>query len=258
MKKLSVLLIMMIVMTILLIANPTNIEAESSFPGEQRYLDEYPSTNYVDEELNSLLIYRNMIIKFLLESSEIMTSQNSLEKINEIGQTIFMGHQYYQITNNNQYQEQQPIDLELDDNQQQNNEYIYNYQGVDQNNQLHQGQVAIFDPDNYSLTVSFLDENGEIDEALTKLFIDDSNAETLAYEIVMETQRIYDTDLEPNQASKYYYNCSIEQLAGDISYHAIVCYLAMQMFDKEMVLSYVEVANIANYDSDAKFVNHRY
>ncbi len=225
-----------------------------------KYEKKYNVENYVTEKLEGSSIIHNIIIDGLLNYSTFVEDKSHKVFIKDIIKTIgtsFWRYQSYVI--NAQYKENKLITLiELKDDA--TLEHNYSYTGQLKNGKDVTGYIAIFPNNkNYSIAVSFLDGNGIIDKDKIELLSDDSNSEYLVYQIIQATQEMYNTNMEPNIAAKYYYNSSIEQIAGSISYHAIVAKILIEKnIDDPNLLRHVEIANISKNDDDSIILNRKY
>lgn len=236
-------------------------QAIDGYTAGSPYEDQYPLQQYVDEQLNASPLVHNEIIGAMNNSTQFIDNTQFGDRLFFAVKSFFLNITGYQkLLISSQYTEEQLItltEIEFPDAS-----HNYEYTGYLADNSEVTGNIAIYDNNgNYSLAVSFLDESGNINIDEASLLADDSNAEALAYFVIEATQVRYDTSFEPNEASKYYYDASIEQLAGSISYHAlmsIILYNNPSLADDQELYQRACVANISKLDYDSIVVNHKY
>lgn len=236
--------------------NITN-QAIDNFVVQNDYQIAYPISDYVDEELNSNEFFRHQMIRSILSFDELQGIDGLGHQIIFLLKGTFSAPDNYGIMiQDHQYDESIIVEINAITGQEDHN---YEYCGTLNNQQKVTGNLAIFESsEGYSVAVSFQDENGNIDPNKSKLLIDDSNAEMLAYLIVEETQSIYGTNMEPDSASEYYYSTTIEELAGSISYHAAASLVVYSFGESEIVFDKVKTANISTEDPDGFLINRNY
>lgn len=237
--------------------NQTNLKIEN-FESSNTYEISHPINLYVSESLEASSFVHNKILNAMDNSSTFFKS-SAKEKFNIAYESFFSKNDFEDALFDHQYTEQTLITLtKLDIPDELHN---YEYNGVLESGKKVTGNINIGD---HTLAVSFLNSDYTINDDLANLLTDDSNSEMLAYLIVKNTQEIFGTSLEPNIASKEFYNCTVEQLAGSISYHALMSSL---LYDKltngaaidDELLTRTSVANISKEnDSDAIIVNRSY
>ncbi len=221
------------------------------------YEKNYPIKDYVSESTETIGLYKNIIIKSMYEFDKI-ANKNIFESFLILSKNaIFNRNSFVDDVKKVQYDEEKLLYLEdvIDDQ-------THNYQiiATDKDGKKVRINLALFGNYKHNITISFLDENGNIDYKKAKVLADDSNSEMLAYLIVKETQNEIGSNLEPNEASKEYFGTSIERLAGDISYHSIVAYILSyyNISDRPLLYEKVKNINIAVNDSDSLYMNRSY
>ncbi|MFV0288069.1 MAG: hypothetical protein ACK5HR_01265 [Mycoplasmatales bacterium] len=239
------------------INSKNNLEIKDVLPNE--YHQQYPLANYVEESLDSVSLYTNFIIQSMLNFDQFENSYTMSEKFRTIINSIL--HKEYKYTKevyNLQYIEEELLSLETVPNDTTHN-YIFKVK-----NSMHkeiEGKIAIYGKENdVNLVISLQDNDQEIDINKARVLVDDSNAEVLAYLIVEQTQKIYETALEPDTACKYFYGSTIEKLAGDISYHAVVAYFlqAYNVDDNANVYEKVKEININKNDKENFYMSRKF
>lgn len=221
------------------------------------YEEKYPLKDYVSEAPEAIGVYKDVIIKSMLDYDDI-ADKNILSAIGILSKNLlFEKNDHLSSLSSLQYKENRLIKLEdVEDDE------THNYQiiGYSEDNQEIRLNLALFGSYKYNITISFLDDNGDIDYKKASLLADDSNSERLAYLIVYETQKEQGTNMEPNEASKEFFGTNIERLAGDISYHAALAYILSfyGIDDKPLLYEKVKNVNIAVNDNDSVFMNRIY
>ncbi len=257
MKKIRNIIIIVII--VLFINKDTRYKIDDelieSYKPTSEYQIQYPVEDYVDEKLNSNVSFRTFVINSLINSEEINQGDNLLNKGWDLITIQFnKDMKYGKKVDDFQYEEQSLVTLQPGDVE---GEYIYS--GVMQQGIEVSGDVRIFKQDDqYAINVSFLDSDSQVDIEKAILLADDSNAEMLTYLIIEETQKLYGTNLDPDDAAKKYYGSNIEKLAGSISYHAMLTILTIKDESKETVLSHSSVVNISTIDEDSLYINRKY
>ncbi len=262
MKKL--LLIIFLLLTVLFIAhnlvNYQNNATYRDYEPRSAYEEKYPIADYVDSQLNASSYFHRIIVEGMMDSEEI---KNITEPIDY----VFKGIQYlfssnYHINKNiasYQYKEPKLIQFRELPEEQKNELHNYEYVGYDQNGNEVQGFASLYAPNgNYSIAISYLNSDLTVNRPKALLLADDSNAEKLAYDIIEESQRLYGTDLTPEEASYKFYNSSIEQIAGAISYHAVVTLYMDEIDAESSVIKHAGTTDISLIDHDSFFVNRSY
>lgn len=229
-----------------------------NYTPQSEYQQKYDVNKYVSESLNSSNLYSNIIISNMFNYSDYLESESLLLQFQTFFKSIFnIEYKYSKEINSLQYVENELLTLEEVNEDDHNYEFI----AVDALGKEVIGNVAIYGKkENVKLVISFFDDNKNIDMKKARVLSDDSNAEMLAYLIVEQTQKIYETDMDPNEASKYFYGSNIEKLAGDISYHAIVAYIisSYELNNLEEVEQKVEQINIDKTDNNNFLMSRRY
>lgn len=221
------------------------------------YQTTYPVGNYVDEQMNAHAIIRSGLIGSMV-NFDVFVDQNVelSEKFKVFGAIVVNHNQYTKITQEDQYQEKTPITLSYVGEQETHN---YQYQGVLADGTKVTGNVAIWGQiDNANVAISFQNADGTIDENKARLLADDSNSEMLAYLVIEELQGMLETDYEPNVASEQFFGCTVEELAGSISYHATTSLVSLTKPVGEVAIERSKTANISTYDDDSFIVNRSF
>lgn len=219
------------------------------------YEKTYPICDYVSEDLDQFFFIRNNITKGLVDSEKILSIDNNFGRMMFIvGEVFNFKYNVGKIIKSNQYKEVERVSLtKISDDF-----FGYQYKGVLDGHEL-EGLIAINgDLNNTTIAVSFEDSEDVLRTNNILYFIDDSNSELLAYFIIEELQTIYETNMDPNDFSMMVFNCTLEELAGSISYHAIATYILNEKNISEDALIHASEVNIGTIDSDGKFVNHPY
>ncbi len=218
------------------------------------YLQDYPVTDYVSENLESSMIFHDSILYSIINSEDVLSEEDYFWEALKLGAfSVIKAPNYSDFIHAKQYEETKPVTLISDVG---NYSYNYIYTGVDKNGDEHTGKLALFEYEgDIALALSFLDDDGNPDPALADIMSDDSNAEVLAYQIIYELQTYFGDNLEPNNACEKYFGINIEQLAGSISYHALATSYIIENGGSDKVLNHTEVVNIFKSDRDGFFVN---
>ncbi len=221
------------------------------------YEEMYPIEDYVSESFETVGLYKNSIIKSMYEYDKI-ADKNMFSSFLILSKNLLFNRESFTgDAKKVQYEEEKLVYLEdvLDDE-------THNYQiiATDEEGKEVRINLALFGNYKHNITISFLDDNDNIDAKKAKALADDSNSEMLAYLIVKETQKEMGTNLEPNEAAKEYFGTSLERLAGDISYHSIVAYILSyyNINDRPLLYEKVQNINIAVDDDDSVFMNRPY
>lgn len=259
-KWLIILIILFIIGNFLhkkYINSTNNIASKDSITNE--YHRQYPMADYVEESLDTSSLYSNFIIQSMLNLEQFENSFTIKEKLNTvINSVVNKEYNYTKEVYNLQYVEKSLIKLVEISNDETHN---YEFQVNNNLNKNISGNIAIYgEEDNVNLVISLQDSNSEIDINKARVLVDDSNAEALAYLIVEQTQNLYQTELEPNEACKYFYGSTLEKLAGDISYHAVVSYFleAYNINDNSQVYEKVKEININKNDSENFYMSRKF
>lgn len=221
------------------------------------YERKYPVENYVDERMNASAILRSGVIGSMVHYDEIVASEGS--KIKTIGilwNVFWERNTYMDMTQQLQYIETKPIRIEYVGEK---GDHNFQYIGYLEDGTEVRGNLAIWGSvDAVSTAISFQDGKGNIDVNKARLLTDDSNAEMLAYLLIESTQMFFGTEYEPNEAALKFFNCTLENVAGSIAYHAAASYEASQNGIGELSFDKVKTANISTIDEDGYFVNQSY
>ncbi len=231
-----------------------------SYQPTTTYEKTYPIEDYVDNKLNAPNYLQRVIFSGMADSDNVINAK-SINEILDYAASYIFNHdlRINQQIINLQYKESTLLDFHELEKSEQTDLHNYEYIGMDENQNTVQGYASLYNYNgNYSIAISFLNEDYSVNMPKALLLADDSNAEKLAYDIIEESQRIYGTDLEPEQASQKFYNSSIEQIAGAISYHAIVTLYLEQTDVSNKALEHAATTNISLIDEDSFFVNRSY
>lgn len=222
-----------------------------------KYEATYPVANYVDERMDASAILRGGMIGSMARYDDLANQDETLGSKLDIILSIFGDRStYIKFTQQNQYLETQPITLTYVGEAYDHN---FKYTGVLADGTSVTGNLAIWGTaDNVSTAISFQDGNGGIDRQKASLLTDDSNAEMLAYLMIEAIQEYFDTNYEPNEAALKFFNCSLENVAGSISYHAATSLASTQYQMGELTVDKVKTANISTIDEDGFLVNQSY
>lgn len=222
-----------------------------------KYEAAYPVSNYVDERMNASAILRAGVIGSMARYDELVTQDDSLgSRVDTILNVFKERSTYIKFTQSNQYIESAPITLEYVGESYDHN---FKYTGTLADGSVVTGNLAIWgDANNVSTAISFQDGNGNIDKDKAALFTDDSNAEMMAYLMIEAIQGYFGTNYEPNEAALKFFNCSLENVAGSISYHAATSLASTEIEMGELTLDKVKTANISTVDEDGFLVNQSY
>lgn len=240
-----------------ILTQPELLSPVDSYTASSSYQKEFPITDYVSEQTESNSFMHNQILSAMNNSTLFFESDN---KIQTAIATFFDNDiNFEKKINSVQYSEPKLISLfELPVPDQTHN---FEYTGYLNDNTQATGNINIGD---HQLAVSFLNPDLSLNRNLALLLSDDSNAEMLAYLIIENTQRVYQTSLSPNKGAEEFYNCNLEQLAGSISYHA---FLSLYLHDQEVngfsidktVMIRTSVVNVsAKNDPDSFIVNRSF
>ncbi len=262
MKKLIIIMgvIIIVVVGFEKIIDYNNNEIYRNYNPHSAYEEEYPISDYVDSQLNSSSYFHRIIIEGMMDSEVLKQIDNPWTLVKKAMGYLFSNNYHInKLIASYQYQESKLIQFrELPDNQK-NELHNYEYIGYDKNGKEVQGYASLYEPEgNYSIAISFLNEDLTVNRPKALLLADDSNAEKLAYDIVEETQKIYGSKWDPQTASINYYNSTIEQIAGAISYHAVVTLYMDEIDADNEVINHAATTDISLIDHDAFFVNRSY
>lgn len=221
------------------------------------YETNYPVENYVDERMDAFAILRAGMIGSMIRYDDFVNKDESFGTKADIMLNIFNDrHMYTKFTQEHQYVETTPISLKYVGEEYDHN---FEYTGVLEDGTSVSGNLAIWgDAQNVSTAISFQDGKGNIDKGKAALFTDDSNAEMMAYLMIEAIQDYFDTDYEPNEAALKFFNCSLEDVAGSISYHAATSLASTEIKVGDVTLGKVKTANISTVDEDGFLVNQAY
>lgn len=234
-----------------------------------QYKNEYQKTyalkEYVSESLESYPIFRRFILESMFSYESLVGQSNLLSSGVYAVQNYFVDeYDYVEQVRNLQYKEEHPIKL-IEDECIITNEvnYVcqYKYRGeIPEKEGYVEGDVSLFANGGHNLVVSLKDDNGEISKEQTRLLSDDSTSELLTYLIIEQVQTITGKKVNPDAAAQSFYGNTIEQLAGSISYHAVIAYILAEndIQDEERLYEKVEEVNITKKDNDSFFVNRSY
>ncbi len=237
-----------------------NDELIINYDPQNEYEETYPIADYVDNHNDTNIWQQRSIIKGMLDAEDFIDEPKTINKIKMgIGYVINRDYEINQLINQLQYKEPSLLSFEELPLDEQNEYHNYGYVGYDKEGNKVQGYASLYDVDgNYSIAISFLNSDLSVNERKAELLADDSNAEKMAYDIIRETQELYGSNLTPEEASQKYYNSTIEQIAGAISYHAIVT-LIIDKYDIESdALIRAATTDISLIDDDAFYVNRAY
>lgn len=221
-----------------------------------KYQQSYPVADYVDERMDAYAILRSGMIGSMARYDDLISQDNQISKV-EIMLSVFKDRsRYISFTQDNQYLESEPISLEYVGEKYDHN---FEYSGVLADGTKVTGNLAVWgDATNVSTAISFQDGNGNIDTDKAALFTDDSNAEMMAYLMIEAIQNYFGTSYEPNEAALTFFNCSLENVAGSISYHAATSLASTEQEMGELTVDKVKTANISTIDEDGFLVNQSY
>ncbi len=256
-----VIIIVLIIMVIKVFKDDYRLkisnELYSTYVPATDYELKYSIDDYVDEEMNTSTIMRSMILGSMINFDTIINSETTIkQKITVIVDVIKNYKIYSQFTQENQYEEKEPIQLVYVGDMYDHN---FEYHGQLSDGTEVSGNLAIWTTETgISVAISFQDENGNIDYNKAKLLTDDSNAEMLAYLIIEEIQKNLNTKYEPNEATNLYFKCTLEQFAGSISYHAATSLFSADNVVGEISLNKAKTANISTVDKDGFLVNRSF
>ncbi len=239
--------------------NRYNVDNTSyqSYTALNKYEATYPPANYVDERMDASAILRSGMIGSMSKYDEIISGDGGLGSRIRLLLDVFSDRAtFIKFTQENQYVEPQAITLQYVGEQYDHN---FEYQGTLADGTIVTGNLAIWgDSNEVSTAISFQDSDGNIDENKARLFTDDSNAEMMAYLLIEAIQDYFGTNYEPNEAAIKFFNCSIENVAGSISYHAATSLASLQYEMGEQTVDKVKTANISTVDEDGFLVNQSY
>lgn len=221
------------------------------------YEKTYPVTDYVDERMDASAILRSGMIGSMARYDEFVSQGNDLFTKMKIMTKIFADRStYIRFTQKYQYVETEPMKLKYVGEAYDHN---FKYTGVLSDGTEVTGNLAIWgNASNVSTAISFQDDYGNIDEQKAALFTDDSNAEMMAYLMIEAIQDYFGTSYEPNEAAMKFFNCTMENVAGSISYHAATSLDSLEVPMGDLTIEKVKTANISTIDEDGFLVNQAY
>lgn len=262
MKKITIFLVICYIVLQIIISctNYFNDQLIRDYQPTTGYEEKYPIDDYVDNKLNAPNYLQRVIFSGMADSDNVI-SATSIKEISKYALSYILNHdlEINQEIISLQYEESQMLNFHELEEPEKNDLHNYEYVGVDQLGNEVQGYASLYNLNgNYSIAISFLNADYSVNKPKALLLADDSNAEKLAYDIIEESQRIYGTDLDPEAASEKFYNSSIEQIAGAISYHAIVTLYLDQIGSESNALERAGTTNISLIDEDSFFVNRSY
>ncbi len=228
-----------------------------SYEPQSDYQKEYKLGDYVSETMDASAILRATIIGSMINYDKFIEDGVTRKEQIKIGlSSLKYRNEITKLTQNVQYEEESPIELEYVGEMDNHN---YTYSGYLQSGEAVTGNIAIWgSADQMQAAISYQDGNGNVDYNKALLLSDDSNAEMLAYLIIETIQQALNTNYSPDEAATIYFNCTLEEMAGSISYHAIVSLISRDYPVGEIALSKVMTANISTIDEDGVFVNRSY
>ncbi len=232
----------------------------NEYQPQNEYEETYPISDYVDNATNASSFMQRTIIKGMIDSEDFINENNNIKRLKLAGSYVFnRDYRANQLINQVQYDEQELLVFDELPIEEQNEYHNYGYTGYDKDGNEVSGYASLYDVDgNYSIAISFLNSDYTVNQDKALLLADDSNAEKMTYDIIRETQELYGTDLTPEQAAQKFYSSSIEEIAGAISYHAIVTLIIDKYNVESDALERAATTDISLVDSDAFFVNRRY
>lgn len=220
------------------------------------YEQTYLVGDYVEEKMNTFAIKRSMILGSMANFDKIIAEDKIIDKASHLIDVWSDRKKYTNFIQNNQYVEKTPISIKYVGQQYDHN---FEYQGILEDDSNVTGNIAIWKDDNgISTAISFQDKNGQIDKNKALLLTDDSNAEMLAYLIIETIQSNLNTNYEPDEAASKFFNCSLEEMAGSISYHAATSLYSTENTIGDKAFEKVKTANISTKDADGFLVNQAY
>ncbi len=223
---------------------------------ETKYQNSYPVENYVDERMDAFAILRGGMIGSMARYDDFVNTDGIFDRISIMFDVFKDRSIFIKFTQQHQYQETTPVRLEYVG---ENYDHNFKYYGVLEDGTEVSGNLAIWGDSNaVSTAISFQDGNGNIDRNKAALFTDDSNAEMMAYLMIQEIQAYLGTSYEPNEAALKFFNCSIETMAGSISYHAATSLASLDYDMGDLTVDKVKTANISTIDEDGFLVNQSY
>lgn len=222
-----------------------------------KYEDRYPVSNYVTERMDASAILRSGVIGSMSKYDQLVDEENfSFDQLKTMLGIFLDRSTYIKITQQYQYQESTPVSVKYVGEQGNHN---FEYTGYLEDGTEVTGNFAIWGTTGDVLTaISFQDGDGNIDADKARLFTDDSNAEMMAYLLIESAQAYLGTDLEPNEAAMTFFNCSLENVAGSISYHAATSLASLEIPMGDLTIEKVKTANISTIDEDGFLVNQSY
>ncbi|WOO86603.1 hypothetical protein RZE82_05675 [Mollicutes bacterium LVI A0039] len=234
-----------------------NNETYQNFKPQTKYQTKYPVANYVDERMDASAILRSGVIGSMVRYDDLVTTESTLgDKISVIWQVFVNRAEFINLTQRNQFVETIPLRVEYVGEQETHN---FEYIGYLEDGTEVRGNLAIWGNDDEVLSaISYQDGNGNVDANKAKLFTDDSNAEMMAYLLIEAVQEYMGTEYEPNEAALAFFNCSLENVAGSISYHAAASLSTFDTQIGDLAFEKVKTANLSTIDEDGYFVNQSY
>ncbi len=254
------LIILIVLSTINYLFNRKFDQFIYQYEAQNPYEERYPITDYVDNKTDANIWQQRTIIEGMLDAEDFLAEPKLVNKLKMgLGYVVNRDYEINQLINQLQYTEPKLLTFEELPIEEQNEYHNYQYIGYDREGNKVQGYASLYDVDeNYSIAISFLNSDLTVNERKAELLADDSNAEKMAYDIIRETQELYGTNLTPEQASQKFYNSTIEQIAGAISYHAIVTLIIDKYHIESDALIRAATTDISLIDDDAFYVNRAY
>ncbi len=240
--------------------NYKNDSIYRNYTPQSDYEQKYPIADYVDSDLNASSYFHRIIVEGMMDSEELKNITETKDYIKK-GISYLFSDNYHinKMISSFQYNEKELIQFQELPPEEQTELHNYKYVGYDKDGNEVEGFASLYAPNNnYSIAISYLNSDLTVNRPKALLLADDSNAEKLAYDIIEETQKRYDSDLTPEEASMKYYNSSIEQIAGAISYHAVVTLYMDEIDADNSVIEHAATTNISLIDHDSFFVNRSY
>ncbi len=222
-----------------------------------KYQANYPVGDYVSERMDASAILRAGMIGSMASYDQLVNQDETLGAKFDILLNVFKErNKFISFTQDQQYEEATPVTLKYVGESYDHN---FKYTGVLADGTSVTGNLAIWGTaSNVSTAISFQDSDGGIDVSKAALFTDDSNAEMMAYLMIEAVQSYFGTSYEPNEAALKFFNCSLENVAGSISYHAATSLASTEYPMGELTVSKVKTANISTVDEDGFLVNQSY
>lgn len=224
---------------------------------QNKYQDQYPVSEYVSERMDASAILRSGVLGSMARYDDLVNAQAGLGSKFEILLDVFQSRStFIKFSQQHQYQEVKPISLEYVGEQENHN---FEYTGYLADGSQVTGNLAIWGTTtDVGTAISFQTTDGQISADKAALFTDDSNAEMMAYLMIEAIQAYLGTEYEPEEASLKFFNCSIENVAGSIAYHAAISLYSIDNPVGDLTIEKVKTANISTVDKDGFLVNQSY